>query len=457
MAKTLRAASTSSGMSFADVLRGCEDMRDVESWVRDLSEAELHAMLAHWPTKAHEIQHPPTGRTRRENPDWTIWLVLGGRGAGKTRTGAEWVRGMAMGEPGFAEPRFGRIALVAETFQAARDVMIEGPSGLLHLPGERPSWSPALRRLEFGSGAIAQVFSAEDPDSLRGPQFDAAWADELAKWRHVDETWDMLQFGLRLGFAPREIVTTTPRPLPLLKRFLTDPRVLLSRSRTRDNAKNLAPAFFDLVVGRYEGSRLGGQELDGELIESRPDALWSRELIELCRVQAAPELMRVVLAIDPPASSGPRADACGIVAAGIDEAGLGYVLADMSAAGLKPAEWAARAVAAYRRWGADALVAEANQGGEMVAAVLREVDPGVPVTLVHATRGKYVRAEPVAVLYEQGRVRHVGAFPELEDEMADFAASGLSSGRSPDRLDALVWALTQLMLQPRAEPRIRML
>jgi phage terminase large subunit-like protein len=439
-------------------LRDCETLHEVERWVHDLSEGEIETILNHWPIRAgREDQHPPTGRPLHDNPGWTIWLVLGGRGAGKTRTGAEWVRGMAMGHPGFAEPGCGRIALVGETFAAARDVMVEGPSGLLALPGERPTWSPALRRLDFTNGAVAHVFSAEDPDALRGPQFDAAWADELAKWRHADETWDMLQFGLRLGRAPREIVTTTPRPIPLLKRFLADRRVLLSRSRTVDNMKNLAPAFLDAVVGRYAGSNLGRQELDGELIESRADALWSRGLLELCRVSAAPALMRIVVAVDPPASSGPRADACGIVAAGIGSDGLGYVLADMSAAGLKPAEWAARAVSAYRRWGADALVAEANQGGEMVAAVLREVDPGVPVTSVHATRGKFMRAEPVAVLYEQGRVRHVGAFPELEDEMADFAASGLSTGRSPDRLDALVWALTHLMLQPRAEPRIRML
>ncbi len=267
----------------------------------------------------------------------------------------------------------------------------------------------------------------------------------------------MLQFGLRLGPSPSEIVTTTPRPIPLLKKLLADPRVVLSRSRTADNAANLAPAFLEEVVGRYAGSRLGRQELDGELIADREDALWKRDAIEARRVDVAPDLARIVVAVDPPASAGARADACGIVVAGLDGTGIGYVLADRTVQGAQPSGWAERAVAAYRRFGADALVAEVNQGGEMVRTVLRQVDPGIPVTAVHATRGKYVRAEPVALLYEQGRVRHVGTFPELEDEMCDVSPSGLSSGRSPDRLDALVWALTHLMLAPRPEPRIRVL
>ena len=420
-------------------------------------------MLRHWPLRGRPDQVPPEagGLDSRADPSrpWTTWLVLGGRGAGKTRTGAEWVRGMALGEPGIQEPRAGRIALVGETFAAARDVMVEGPSGILAVHGrdERPSWSPTLRKLVWANGAVAQVFSSEDPDGLRGPQCDAAWGDELAKWRHVEETWDMLQFGLRLGRHPRQLVTTTPRPIPLLKRFLADPNVAVSRARTADNAENLAPAFLDVVVGRYAGTRIGRQELDGELIESRPDALWSREMIEAGRVHAAPDLARIVVAVDPPASSGPRADACGIVVAGIDTGGAGYVLADATLSGLKPADWAGRALAAWRRWQADALVVEVNQGGEMVSAVLREIDPAVPVKAVHASRGKFLRAEPVALLYEQGRIHHVGAFPELEDELCDFGPGGLSSGRSPDRLDALVWGLSHLMLEARAEPRIRML
>ena len=304
---------------------------------------------------------------------------------------------------------------------------------------------------------MALAFSAEEPDGLRGPQFGAAWSDEIAKWRHAEAAYDMIQFGLRLGARPRGLVTTTPRPIPLIRRLFSDPRTAVTRARTAANAQNLAPDFLEAVVGRYAGTRLGRQELDGEMIEERPDALWTRELVERSRVAAAPELVRVVVAVDPPASSGARADACGIVVAGVDPGGVGHVLADLTVRRCKPAEWAARAVGAYRRWAADALVVETNQGGEMALAVLREVDPGVPARAVHATRGKYLRAEPVAVLYEQGRVRHVGAFPDLEDEMTDFGPGGLSDGRSPDRLDALVWALTDLILRPRAEPRVRTL
>lgn len=385
--------------------------------------------------------------------------MLGGRGAGKTRTGAEWVRGIALGEPDFAEPALRRIALIGETFADARNVMVEGPAGILavHARHERPVWSPSLRKLEWPNGTVAHVFSAEDPDSLRGPQFEAAWADELAKWRHVEETWDMLQFGLRLGAHPRQMVTTTPRPIPLLKRFLADPSVAVSRARTSDNAANLAPAFLDAVVGRYAGTRLGRQELDGDIIEDRPDALWTRDMIESNRVEAPPPLQRIVVAVDPPASSSKRADACGIVAAGMGDDGRAYVLEDATMQGLKPPEWASRAVAIYRRLEADALIVETNQGGEMATGVIREVDPSVPVASVRATRGKYLRAEPVSVLYAQGRVRHVGALPELEDELCDFGPGGLTSGRSPDRMDALVWALTELMLRNSGQPRVRAL
>ncbi|HJW79688.1 MAG TPA: terminase family protein [Beijerinckiaceae bacterium] len=401
----------------------------------------------------HDHQLPP----KRACDDWTTWLVLGGRGAGKTRAGAEWVMGLASGFGWLTQEPVGRIALVGETFAAARDVMIEGPAGLLkiHEPGERPAWSPTLRKLEWPNGAVAHVFSAEDPDSLRGPQFEAAWCDELAKWRHVEETWDMLQFGLRLGARPREIVTTTPRPIPLLRRLLSDERVAVSRAATEANAQNLSPAFLDRVVGRYAGTLKGRQELGGEMVEDRPDALWTRDAIERLRVERAPPLARIV--VRPAGPSGREADACGIVAAGVDAAGVGYVIADATVQGLPPQGWAERAVSLYRRLQADALVVETNQGGEMVEAVVRQVDPGVPVTPVHAKRGKFLRAEPVSSLYAKDRVHHVGAFPALEDEMCDFGPAGLSSGRSPDRLDALVWALSALMLQERAEPRVRAL
>ena len=390
----------------------------------------------------------------RPTGDWLVWLMIGGRGAGKTRAGAEWVRAIATGEPKPAGP----IALVGETFTDTREVMIEGVSGLLaiHPSGERPEWQRTRRRLVWPNGTVAQAFSAEDPESLRGPQFAAAWADELAKWRYPDACWDMLQFGLRLGPHPRQVVTTTPRPIPLLKRLIAaeaDGTTVVSRATTADNAMNLAPGFLSQVVARYHGTRLGRQELLGEMIEERADALWQRTAIEEARVAMAPDLARIVVAVDPPASR--RSGRCGIVAAGLGRDGIGYVLADGSLGAVRPAEWAAAAIALYRRFDADALVAEVNQGGDMVAAVMREVDAGVPVKSVRATRGKWLRAEPVAALYAQGRVRHVGALPELEDEMADFGPDGLSAGRSPDRLDALVWALTALMLGEGGEPKVR--
>ena len=428
------------------------------SWAR-----LLPAELAEYPADLLEVLQEAWGLFGRidqrlaDPPQKPTWLVLGGRGAGKTRTGAEWVKGMALGQAPYAAAPVGRIALVGETLGQVRDVMVEGVSGLLsiHTRWERPLWSPSRRRLEWTSGAIAQVFSAEDPEGLRGPQFAAAWSDELAKWPNLQECWDMLQFGLRLGERPRQIVTTTPRPLPLIKRLLADGNVAVSRAATRENKFNLAAEFLKAVEVAYGGTRLGRQELEGEIVEESPDALWTRAMIEACREPAAPPLVRIVVAVDPPASSSNRADRCGLVVAGIDEDGIGHVLEDATLSGARPHEWAARAVALHARHEADALVVEVNQGGEMAESVIREVDPSVPVTSVRATRGKYLRAEPVAALYAQGRVRHAGAFPALEDEMCDFGPAGLSSGRSPDRLDALVWALTHLMLAPKGRPRVR--
>jgi phage terminase large subunit-like protein len=265
----------------------------------------------------------------------------------------------------------------------------------------------------------------------------------------------MLQFGLRLGAAPRQVVTTTPRPIPLIKSLLADPQSVVSRVATAANAANLAPSFLDAIVGRYRGTRLGRQELDAELLEDRPDALFPRALIERSRVAAVPELGRVVVAVDPPASSGPRAAACGIIVAGAGIDGRAYVLADQTVEYVRPLDWAKAAIAAYRRYQADRIVVEINQGGDLVEAVLRQIDATVPVRPVRAMRGKWLRAEPVAALYERGLVAHVGAFSALEDEMSDFGPDGLSGGRSPDRVDALVWALTELLLRERPEPRVR--
>lgn len=412
----------------------------------------LRGLDADWLYRARADQLPPEG-------DWTTWAVIGGRGCGKTRAGAEWVDALARGDPAFTNEPVGRIALVGETLHDVRDVMIEGESGLLNLPRTgraRPVWFPSRRRLVWRNGAVAQAFSAEEADSLRGPQFGAAWCDEIAKWREAEAAFDMLQFGLRLGARPRSLVTTTPRPVPLIRRLLADPRTVVTRARTHDNAENLAPDFLSAVVGRYAGTRLGRQELDGELIADRPDALWTREGIETARLETAPDLSRIVVAVDPPASSGARSDACGIVAAG-RQGERAYVLADVSLPRATPEAWAAAALALYHRLEADALVVEVNQGGEMASAVIAQCDPAVPVVPVRAKRGKYLRAEPVSLLYARGLVHHVGALPALEDEMCDFGPEGLSNGASPDRLDALVWALTDLMLGTRAEPRIRRL
>lgn len=418
-------------------------------YLATLTEAEVEALSHYWEVFRLPHQVPPDGA-------WTTWLLLGGRGAGKTRAGAQWVKALAGGPAG---RRNSPIALIGETEHDAREVMVEGISGILavHARSERPSWFPSRRRLVWPNGAVAQVFSAEDPESLRGPQFAAAWCDELAKWRHAEATFDMLQFGLRLGERPRQVITTTPRPIALVKRLIADPRTAVTRARSVDNAQNLAPAFFDAVIARYAGTRLGRQEIDGEIIEERPDALWTRALIEKARVGTAPPLMRTVVAVDPPASDRRGADACGLIAAGRGEDGCVYVLADESAGGLSPPAWARKAIALWRRLAADALVVEVNQGGDMVRAVMAEADPAVPVVAVRARTGKWLRAEPVALLYEQGRVRHVGAFPALEDEMCDFGLDGLSSGRSPDRIDALVWAVTALTFGARGEPRIRSL
>jgi phage terminase large subunit-like protein len=407
---------------------------------------------------AHAHQEPPAAANN--GGPWTTWLALGGRGAGKTRLGAEFVRALALGLPPYADAPHGQIALVGETAHDVREVMIEGASGLMRAGPwrERPVWSPSRGRLEWENGAVAQAFSAEDPEQLRGPQFDAAWCDELAKWRRADDAFDMLQFGLRLGPRPRQLITTTPRPTALIKRLIADPRTAVTRAATQANAAHLSPAFLTQVIARYAGTGLGRQEILGEIIEDRPNALWSRSVIEACRVAAAPPLARIVIGIDPPAGSRPGSDACGIVAAGRAEDGCVYVLEDGTVAGLAPAGWAAKAVALYRRLCADTLVAEVNQGGDMVREVLRQVDASVPLKTVHATRGKWLRAEPVAAMYAQGKVKHVDPpLAELEDQMCDFVLSGLAAGRSPDRLDALVWAVTELAAPVRPGPRIRSL
>jgi len=426
-------------------------------FLSNLTERESREISSCWKIFAHAHQTPPD--LAPSGDPWHTWLMIAGRGSGKTRAGAEWIRAQALGLPPFATEKASRIALVGETEHDVREVMIEGVSGLLavHAHHERPAWISSRKRLEWRDGQIAQAFSADDPESLRGPQFSCAWSDEMAKWRYAEAAFDMLQFGLRLGSQPRQLITTTPRPTALLKRLIEDPTSVVTRAATRANAHNLAPTFLQNVMGRYAGTRTGRQELDGEIIEDRPDALWSRALLEKCRVSEAPELQRIVVAVDPPATSSKRADACGIVAAGITDGGVCYVLADDTVSGATPNAWANKAIALWLKLQADALVAEVNQGGDMVRAVIQQVDPDIPVIEARANRGKYLRAEPVATLYEQGRVKHAGVFAALEDEMCDFAPGGLSTGKSPDRVDALVWAIAQLALQSRGGPRIRAL
>lgn len=428
----------------------------------EVSEALFHFLAYDWQLFARNDQLPPVNDAGLQN--WRTWLMLGGRAAGKTRAGAEWVRALVRtaGEQNTAHTL--RIALVGETMRDARAVMIDGVSGLLavHFDAERPHFETLRQQLVWPNGAIAQVFSAEDPDGLRGPQFHAAWCDELTKWRLGEETWDMLQLALRLGDNPRQLVTTTPRPIPLLRRLLADTTTVVSRMRTEDNAENLAPTFIAEMRRRYDGTALGRQELDGEVIEDDAGALWRRDWIETMRsvrplTEILPELQRIVVALDPPVTSTASSDACGIVVAGRGPDGRAYVLADRTLQGREASAWARAAIAAYRDFDANCLVAEVNQGGDLVAGVLKQIDAGVPITNVRATCGKYLRAEPVAALYAEGRVSHVGTFAPLEDQMLTFGVGGLKGGKSPDRLDALVWALTALMLEAPAVPSVRQL
>ena len=413
----------------------------VRTFLEGLSGPELSFLAHDWQFWARASQLPPQG-------DWTTWLILGGRGAGKTRAGAEWVRAAV------EQKRAGNIALVGETYADARDVMVDGTSGLRALGARhvRPRYEATRRRLLWPNGAVASLFSATDPEGLRGPQFDAAWCDEAAKWPDAESAWAMLQFGLRLGEQPRQVVTTTPRAVPLVKKLLSDKSVNVTRASTYDNRSNLADAFFSTIIKTYEGTRLGRQELNGELLDDDPDALWSRTMIEKTRCQAVPDLCRIVVGVDPPATSGAGADECGIVVAGRTDDGNFYILADRSRGRAKPTEWAARVVAAFDEFDADRVIAEVNQGGEMVASVLQQVAPHLPIRQVRAIRGKWVRAEPVAALFEQGRVHHAGSFANLEDQMCNFSGSG----KSPDRLDAMVWAITDLMRTP-GDPAIRKL
>ncbi|MGB5863761.1 MAG: terminase family protein [Sulfitobacter sp.] len=388
---------------------------------------------------------------------WRSWVIMGGRGAGKSRAGAEWVRSQVEGARPLDAGRCRRVALVGETIEQVREVMVFGDSGILACSPEdrRPDWEATRKRLVWPNGAIATVHSAHDPEGLRGPQFDAAWVDEIAKWKKSQETWDMLQFALRLGDLPQVCVTTTPRNVGVLKTLLKSPSTVVTHAATEANCANLAASFLEEVRARYRGTRLGRQELDGVLMVDAEGALWSSAMLEAARVREVPELDRIVVAVDPATTSGASSDECGIVVAGVQCSGPPqdwrvYVLADCTVRGEGPSGWARAAIRAMEQFGADRLVAEVNQGGQMVQEVIRQVDPLVPYKGVHATRGKVARAEPVAALYEQGRVFHAGDMHELEDQMCRMTRRGYEGGGSPDRVDALVWALHELMIEPAA-------
>lgn len=399
----------------------------------DLTPDEATALLYDWPLWARPAQTPPPGA-------WFVWLILAGRGFGKTRTGAEYIRAGQHTCP--------HMRVIAPTFADARDTCVEAESGLRSIcaPGEVVKWNRSLGEVEFKTGATVKLFSADEPERLRGPQSYRDWYDELGAWRYVQQTWDMAMMGLRLGTDPRAVVTTTPRPIPLLKWLLAQPTTHTTRGSTYDNRANLAPQFFAHIVSRYEGTTLGRQELNAELLDDMPGALWRRSTIEVGRVVKAPPLSRVVTAIDPSATA--TGDEAGVVTAGVGLCACtgtpelhGFVLSDSSVQA-SPDKWAAAAVADYHKHAADTLVAEDNNGGEMVAITIGTVAHAPPVKRIHASRGKQTRAEPIAMLYEQGKVHHVGAFAKLEDELCSW----LPGDASPNRMDALVWALTELML-----------
>ena len=392
---------------------------------------ELEALIRDWRLVGRPNQQPPTGAR------WRTWLLLAGRGFGKTRAGAEWVKQqVASGKK--------RVALVARTSADAREVMIEGESGLLTVcrtANGTPLYEPSKRRVTWPNGAIATTYSADEPDRLRGPQHDAAWCDELASWRYED-TWDNLQLGLRLGSNPQTIVTTTPKPQRLLKTILGASDTAVTRGATYDNRANLPESFLTAIARQYEGTRLGRQELYAELLEDTVGALWTRDNLDEYRVTRQPAMARIVVAVDPAVTNNPHSDETGIVVCGLGEDGHGYVLDDRSIRA-SPDTWARVVVAAYHTYGADRIIAEANNGGDLVEIVIRTVDANVPYRAVRASRGKIARAEPVAALYEQGRVHHVGAFATLEDQLTSYVPDAHGS---PDRLDALVWGLTELII-----------
>lgn len=438
----------------------CVSEPEVEAFLSGLSANALKALP--WMFEFWALPHQIA-----PNDKWATWVILGGRGAGKTRAGAEWVRSQVEGARPMDVGKCRQFALVGETYDQVRDVMVFGDSGILACcpPDRRPKWEATRRRLVWPNGAVATCYSASDPESLRGPQFDGAWVDELAKWKKGREAWDMLQFALRLGDDPRQVVTTTPKNVAILHEILNGTDAVSTSAPTSANAVNLAQSFLDKVTADYGGTRMGREELDGELLEDVDGALWHLSDLDGGRVKVAPKLDRVVIAVDPPTTSGDNADACGIIVAGVVMQGppqnwRAYILADLTMSSVTPNAWAAAVVTAAKEFEVDRVVAEVNQGGEMVEAVLRQHSALLPYKGVRASRGKSARAEPVAALYEQGRVLHLDGLRDLEDQMSQMSLAGFSGKGSPDRVDALVWALTDLMVdaaQNYQRPHVRAL
>lgn len=410
---------------------------ELEAVLASLTEHEADELLHDWSFWGRPKQQPPAG-------DWSFWLAMAGRGWGKTDTGSHWSAHKAR-----TMPR-SRGALIARTGADARDVMIEGPAGILAASprGFYPHYEPSKRRLTWPNGAMATIYSADEPELLRGPQHHWGWCDELAAWSFIEEAWSNFLLGLRLGSCPQACITTTPKPLAILRGLIQDPACVVTRGATRENERNLAPVFLSSIVGKYQGTRRGRQELEGELLDEVEGALVTRAMIDQARTTEAPERLRIVVAIDPAVTSGEEADETGIAVAARGPDGHGYVLADL-ACHETPHGWATRAVSAYHARKADRMIAERNNGGEMVEATIRQVDRTVSLRTVSATRGKHVRFEPIAALYEQGRIHHVGHFPTLEDQLCSFTSEGYAGDRSPDRADALVWALSELFLEKR--------
>lgn len=392
----------------------------------------LREYATRWTFLAHPGQIPPDDRP------WFTYLMRSGRGGGKTRAGSEWI--LKRVREGYQH-----IALIGQTAADIRDTMVElGESSIMKVarPEERPIYEPSKRRLTFPNGATATTFTGEEPDQLRGPQHDSVWIDELAKFKYPEETWDNMEMGLRLGNNPQVFCTTTPRPIKIIKRLVSDPMTIDVRFSTMQNAENLSPTFIKRVMDKYAGTRLGRQELEGEILEDNPGALWNLTTIDNLRVPKAPALIRIVTGVDPAVTSREDSDETGIIAAGIAASGHFYVLEDASLQA-SPLEWGRAVVRTHHGHKGDRVIGETNNGGDLVEMNLRRIDTAIPFKAVHASRGKAIRAEPIAALYEQGKVHHVGTFPQLEDQMCswDPAAAGQPS---PDRMDALVWALTEL-------------